>query len=103
MILQGVAIVYIHQRQVLEKGVKGLLSDLNGDNLWSSVLKIQKAKLIKERREGDASRVKFRLEGKENVTFDFRDLAGSARYDQIMDLKKLLDFTRKRLQYLEVP
>lgn len=96
MILQGVAIVYIHQRQVLEKGVKGLLSDLNGDNLWSSVLKIQKAKLIKERREGDAPRVKFRLEGKENQT-------GSARYDQIMDLKKLLDFTRKRLQYLEVP
>ena len=64
----------MQQRQAFEKGVKGLLSDLNGDNLWNSVMKIQKAKLIKERKEGEAPKVRFRLEGKENqpdsVKFD---------------------------------
>ena len=41
--MQGIAIVYAQQRLSLERGAKGLLSDLNGDNLWNSVLKDKQA------------------------------------------------------------
>jgi hypothetical protein len=37
--MQGIAFVYLVQREGLEKGAKALLGDLNGDNLWNEVLK----------------------------------------------------------------
>ena len=73
---------------MLERGVKGLLSDINGDNLWNSVLKHRKKQLRSERQEenkgagrapGSKRQVRFRENGMPN--------------DQIMDLKRLLDFT----------
>ena len=88
VILQGIAVVFVHQRQMLERGVKGLLSDINGDNLWNSVLKHRKKQLRSERQEenkgagrapGSKRQVRFRENGMPN--------------DQIMDLKRLLDFT----------
>ena len=98
--MQGIAIVYAQQRLSLERGVKGLLSDLNGDNLWNSVLKDKQAQLRRERREaaGEANPRRVRFPGEGQAAGQGGSLP---RLDQITDLRSLLDFTKKRLRFLD--
>ena len=39
----------------MERGVKTLLADINGDNLWNSVLKIKQAQIRKEKRGAEGA------------------------------------------------
>lgn len=85
VILSGIAFVYVYQKSQVEKAAKVLLSDLNGDSLWSEVQK--------RRPHPPGAQSKPRPKVKLNV----RPLT---QYERVMDVKMLLDLTTKRLDLL---
>ena len=88
-----------------------MLQDLNGDNLWNSVLKHQTAQQRKElrelrrqEREGRGNRqVSFEGQSRSKRRGNPNGPGAMASLDRIMDLKKLLTFTSARLKFLDGP
>ena len=81
------------------------MQDLNGDNLWNEVIKHRNAQIKQDKKQaaggGNDQRKQVRFRGEDGAEGHGIQRSGLAQYDQIMDLKKLLEFTKGRLNFLE--